>query len=61
MKYFKKPVEYKVRAEKTQVSARVDMADKETLEAAAKKANMTLSELLAGLIHDYCKYLKGEK
>jgi hypothetical protein len=58
MSKFKRPEEYAVKEPRTPVSTRIKMESREALEKAAKKAGLTLSELIGNVIDDYAKFLK---
>jgi hypothetical protein len=56
MKY-KDPKSYKNDKESTTVSVRIELSKKEVLEKAAKNADMSLSELLRGILESYAEWL----
>lgn len=56
-KPYRRPEEMKTTT-KTPVSARVDAEIAEYLEKEAKKAKISLSELVANVLEDYTKWLK---
>ena len=57
---YKKPEEYKKQGARTVVSGRVSAECKEALEWASRNADMGVSELVAGVLEDYSKWLMAE-
>lgn len=57
---YKRPEDYKIKDQKTPLSCRVKVESKDLLEKRARKAGMSLGELVAQIIEDYVDWLDKE-